>query len=257
MKQRPPHKATFRFYEELNDFFAQGKTKTTVPVYFSGNPPVKTVIESIGIPHTEIDLILVNSHSVGFSHRLRDGDRVSVYPVFESLDISGVTNVRKNPLRRPRFILDVHLGKLARFLRMLGFDTLYKNDYIDRDIVHIARTQNRIILTRDVEILKKKEVNRGFWIRSQNPGKQLIEVLDRLDLYSRMKPFHRCMACNGKIEKVKKEEVSDRLDAETKKHFEEFFRCISCKKIYWKGSHYERMKKMVEDIRTSSRSGHS
>ncbi len=257
MKQRPPHRATFRFYEELNDFFAQGKRKATVPVYFSGNPSVKNVIESIGIPHTEVDLILVNSKSVGFSYHLKDGDSVSVYPVFESLDISGVTNVRKKPLRRLKFILDVHLGKLARYLRMLGLDTLYRNNYSVREIVHIARTQNRIILTRDVEILKKKEITRGFWIRAQNPKKQLIEVLDRLDLYSHIKPFQRCMACNGLIEKVEKEEVSDRLDAQTKKHFQEFFRCTSCNKLYWKGSHYERMKKMVEDIQSSPRSGKS
>jgi uncharacterized protein with PIN domain len=257
MKQRPPHRATFRFYEELNDFFAQGKRKATVPVYFSGNPSVKNVIESVGIPHTEVDLILVNSKSVGFSYHLRDGDRVSVYPVFESFDISSVTNIRKNPLRRPAFILDVHLGKLARYLRMLGLDTLYRNDYLDREIVRIARTQNRIILTRDVEILKKKEVTRGFWIRAQNPTKQLIEVLDRLDLYSHVNPFRRCMACNGLIEKVETDAVADRLDAETKKYFKEFYRCTSCDKIYWKGSHYERMKKMLEGIQPSPRSGRS
>ncbi len=254
MKQQPPHRAIFRFYEELNDFFARGKRKATVTVYFSGNPSVKNVIESVGIPHTEVDLILVNSESVGFSYHLRDGDRVSVYPVFESLDISSVTNIRGTPLRRPAFILDVHLGKLARYLRMLGLDTLYRNDYDDNDIVRIARMQNRIILTRDVGLLKKKEVTHGFWIREQDPKKQVSEVLDRLDLYAHVTPFRRCIACNGLIEKVKIEDISDRLDSKTKKYFKEFHRCTSCKKLYWKGSHYEKMIKLVEDFQKSPHS---
>jgi len=251
MKQQPPHRATFRFYEELNDFFAPGKRKATVTVCFTGNPSVKNVIESVGIPHTEVDLILVNSKSVGFCYHLRDGDRVSVYPVFESLDISSVTHIRGKPLRKPAFILDVHLGKLARYLRMLGLDTLYRNDYEDNDIVRIARMQNRIILTRDVGLLKKKEVTHGFWIREQNPKKQVSEVLDRLDLYTHVSPFQRCIACNGLIEKVEMEEISDRLDSKTKKYYKEFYRCTSCKKIYWKGSHYERMSKLVADFQKS------
>jgi hypothetical protein len=133
---------------------------------------------------------------------------------------------------------------------MLGLDTLYRNDYADNDIVRIARMENRIILTRDVGLLKKKEVTHGFWIREQNPKKQVAEVLERLDLYTHVSPFRRCIACNGLIKKVKMEDISDRLDSKTKTYFKEFYQCTSCKKLYWKGSHYERMKKMVEDFQS-------
>jgi uncharacterized protein with PIN domain len=248
--------ATFRFYEELNDFFARGKRKATIPVYFGGNPPVKDIIESIGVPHTEVDLILVNSKSVDFSYHLKNGDRVSVYPVFESLDISDVTHLRAKPLRRPKYILDVHLGKLAKYLRMFGFDTLYRNNYHDSQIVSIAGTEKRIILTRDIGILKIKEVTHGYWIRSQNLNKQLKEVIDHFDLYSSIKPFHRCMTCNGIIRKVKKETIHDNLDEKTKKYYDEFYRCESCGTIYWKGSHYNRMKRFIEDFKTSPKYRH-
>jgi len=241
--------ATFRFYEELNDFFAKGKRKATIPVYFRGNPTVKDIIESIGVPHTEVDLILVNSKSVNFSYHLKNGDRVSVYPVFESLDISNVTHLRAKPLRQPKYILDVHLGKLAKYLRMLGFDTRYKNNYHDSQIVSIAGDEKRIILTRDIGILKIKKVTCGYWIRSQNPKKQLQEVIGHFDLYSSIKPFHRCMDCNGIIKKVKKESIHDNMEEKTKKYYNEFYRCKSCGKIYWQGSHYDRMKKFIEDLK--------
>jgi len=249
MSETMPNRATFRFYEELNDFFAKGKRKATIPVYFRGNPSVKDIIESIGVPHTEVDLILVNSKSVDFSYHLKNGDRVSVYPVFESLDISNVTHLRSKPLRQPKYILDIHLGKLAKLLRMLGFNTCYKNNYNDRQIVSIARDEKRIILTRDIGILKIKEVTHGYWIRSQNPKKQLQEVIDYFDLYSSIKPFHRCMICNGIIKKVKKESIHDNLEEKTKKYYNEFYRCESCGNIYWQGSHYDRMKKFVENLK--------
>lgn len=241
-------KATFRFYEELNDFLPYGKRKSFFPYGFTGNPSVKDAIESMGVPHTEIDLILVNSKSVDFSYHLKDGDVISVYPVFESMDISDVTHLRKKPLREPKYILDVHLGKLAKKLRMLGFNTLYENHYNDIEIVRISNAEKRTILTRDIGILKMKDVSRGYWIRSQSPKKQLIEVLDRFDLYSRIRPFRRCMACNGIIERIEKESIIDDLPKRTKKYYHEFYRCVSCKNIYWKGSHYCRMKSFIEEL---------
>ena len=145
-----PKSAKFRFYEELNDFLPLDKRKKIFSYNFEGNPSVKDAVEAIGVPHTEIDLILANSKSVAFSYHLQDGDMISVYPVFESMDISNVTHLREKPLRKPKFILDVHLGKLAKYLRMLGFDALYETDYKDSRIVNIAKTQNGTILTRDV-----------------------------------------------------------------------------------------------------------
>lgn len=245
------NKAFFRFYEELNDFLPTAKKKSFFLYSFNGNPSVKDAIEAIGVPHTEVDLILVNSKSVRFSYQLKDGDIVSVYPVFETMDISNVTHLRKRPLREPKYILDVHLGKLAKLLRMLGFNALYKNNYSDIEIVRTSNAEKRIILTRDLGILKIKDVARGYWIRSQNPKKQLTEVINHFDLYSSIKPFHRCMACNGIIKKIKKESISDNLQHKTKKYYNEFYRCVSCKNIYWKGSHYYKMKSFINSITKS------
>ncbi len=242
-------RATFRFYEELNDFLPEHKKKTLFLYDFEGNPSVKDAIEAIGVPHTEVDLILVNSKSVMFSYHLQDGDMISVYPVFESLDISDVTHLRDKPLREPKYVLDVHLGKLAKYLRMLGFDTLYENNYEDTEIIEIAKNQNRIILTRDVSILKNKTVTHGYWIRSQYPKKQLEEVIVRFDLFSNIKPFYRCLVCNGILTKTKKESINNKLQPKTKQYYDEFYQCKSCEKVYWKGSHYYKMKNFIESLR--------
>ncbi len=242
-------KAQFRFYEELNDFLPSNKKKKVFLYEFEGNPSIKDAVESIGVPHTEIDLILSNGQSVGFSCRLKDRDFVSVYPVFESMDISNVTSLREKPLREPCFILDVHLGKLARELRMLGFDSLYKNDYNDLEIVRVAENEKRIILTRDIGILKIKRVTRGYWIRYRYPSKQLNEVIRRFDLYSNIRPFYRCMICNGIIKEIKKETIIDKLEPKTKLYYNEFYQCKSCKKVYWKGSHYFAIKDFIESLK--------
>jgi len=255
MKPGKPHSetdmsksATFRFYEELNDFLPPERKKTPFTYSFEGRPSVKDAIEAIGVPHTEVDLILVNGEPVTFGRNLEDGDVVSVYPVFESLDISSVARLRGKPLREPRFILDVHLGKLAKYLRMLGFDTLYENDYDDPEIIERAKTDGRIILTRDLGILKNSAVTRGYWLRSKDSREQLKEVMARFNLRGAVSPFTRCMECNGTMEKVDKSSIEERLEPKTKRYFDEFFRCSSCGKIYWKGSHFERMKKLVKEL---------
>lgn len=238
--------ATFRFYEELNDFLPTDLRKRSFIHRFFGTPTVKDCIESIGVPHTEVDLILVNAESVGFDHHLRDLDRVAVYPVFEGLDITGATRLRDRPLRRTRFILDVHLGKLARELRLFGFDSLYRNDFRDAEIVAIALKEKRVVLTRDLGILKNRAVTHGYWLRSQNPQAQLEEVIVRFDLRAAMRPLTRCLACNGSLAPCSKESVLDLLPTETAKRYEEFSRCGSCGKVYWKGSHYRKLIKLVE-----------
>ncbi|KPK87130.1 twitching motility protein PilT [bacterium SM23_31] len=247
-----PKTAEFRFYEELNDFLPVDKRKSWLLYDFMGKPTVKDAVESIGVPHTEIDLILVNSKSVTFSYHLKDGDKVSVYPVFESLDISNVTHLREKPLRKPKYILDVQLGKLAKYLRMLGFDTLFENNYDDSEIVKIAKAEKRTILTRDVSILKIKAVTHGYWIRSQKPTEQITEVITRFDLYSNIKPLSRCIACNGIINKTTKESVIHKLQPKTKRYYNEFYQCKSCKKVYWKGSHYYKIKSFAAQLRKRS-----
>ena len=245
------NKAKFRFYEELNDFLPQKKKKKLFIHSFECNPSIKDVIESMGVPHTEIDMILVNGSSVNFSYQLKDKDVVSVYPVFESLDISNVTHLREQPLREPKFILDVHLGRLARYLRMFGFDTLYENNYCDSDIIKLSNEQKRTILTRDLGILKNSKVTHGFWIRSQEPMEQLKEVIVRSDLINLIIPFHRCSECNGIIKNAKNNSVIDNLKHGTKKYFNEFFQCESCGKVYWKGSHFKKMSNLIENLRSN------
>jgi len=201
------------------------------------------------VPHSEVDLILANGESVGFQYRLQDGDRIAVYPVFEALDISPIIRLREKPLRQSRFVLDVHLGKLARLLRMLGFDVCYRNDYTDRQIITIAIDDGRIILTRDRRLLFAKAVTRGYWVRSTEPESQCRELLERFDLYSQIKPFSRCMLCNGAIEPVDKSRIIDRLEPGTKRHFDTFYCCGQCGKVYWKGSHFDRMVQTLARLR--------
>jgi uncharacterized protein with PIN domain len=249
------NRATFRFYEELNEFLSESMRKRPIVYTFFGHPSVKDAVEAQGVPHTEVDLILVNGISVDFNHALRDGDFVSVYPVFESLDISPVIRLRPEPLREPKFILDVQLGRLARLMRLVGLDTLYQNNYKDGEIVDIALRDRRIILTMDRHLLKRKAVTHGVWIRSRDPESQIVEVIGRFDLKARLDPFSRCIRCNGRIESVEKNRIIQRLAPRTKIHFDTFAICPHCDRIYWHGSHYDRMRdRLVRWIGDSARS---
>ena len=240
--------ARFRFYAELNDFLAVKKRQKSFAYKFTGKPSIKDAIEAIGVPHPEVDLIVINGESVGFDHHLSDGDRVSVYPVFESFDITPVVRLRPAPLRDTRFVLDVHLGKLARLLRMLGFDPLYRPDFEDSEIVDTASAQRRVILTRDVDLLKANAVTHGYWVRSIAPDKQVGEILERFDLYSQIRPFRRCMVCNAAIEPVDKKVVLELLPERVREKHNEFFSCTGCNKVYWKGTHYTDMMDQIQTL---------
>jgi uncharacterized protein with PIN domain len=198
-----------------------------------------------------VDLILVNSQPVDFRYKPAENDYISVYPVFESLDISKVNLLRNEPLRETRFIADVHLGRLARYLRMMGFDTIYRNDLEDHEIITIAESENRIVLTRDLQILKNNRVTHGYFLRSGKPGIQAREVIRRFDLKGKIKPFHRCMECNGPIQKVRKEDIRHLMPPRTRDFYNDFFQCSHCQRIYWKGSHYFEMSQWIEKIITS------
>jgi uncharacterized protein with PIN domain len=246
-----PTTIQIRFYEELNDFLPRKFRKTIFEHSFNGNMTIKDIIEAIGVPHTEIDLILANGKSEDFLYKPGENDLISVYPLFESLDISNVTRLRPKPLRETKFILDVHLGKLAKYLRMIGFDTLYENDYTDPFIIDMAIKDKRIILTRDIGILKNKQVTHGYYVRETQPKKQLSEVIDRFDLQNNINVLSLCMECNGRIANVEKERIIDQLQPKTRKYFHDFFQCTSCKKIYWEGSHYKNMLSQVRMVRNS------
>jgi len=242
------NQASFRFYEELNDFLPSMKRKISFMVSFKGSPSVKNIIEEMGVPHAEIDMILVNGNSVDFSYRLKNDDQVSVYPVFESLNISNIQRLRPTPLREPKFVLDVHLGRLSKYMRLCGFDSLFQRDLNDREIINISSSEHRIILTRDQDLLKAKLVTHGYWIRSSGPEGQLIEVLKRFDLKNSLNPFTRCLECNGILQNVSKKEIIDLLQPRTRNYYAEFKKCTGCGKVYWEGSHYERMKNFVKTV---------
>lgn len=251
--------AQFRFYEELNDFLPETRRRVDFDYLFRRRAAIKDVIEALGVPHTEVDLILVNGKSVEFSYILRNGDRVSVYPVFESLDISPITRLRPEPLRTPRFVADAHLGKLARYLRLMGFDTLYRNDYHDRELAEISARQRRILLTRDRDLLKRRIVTHGCFVREADPWRQLEALFRRLDLYRLARPYRRCINCNGLLETVEKARIAHLLGPKTRRYFDAFRRCADCGQIYWGGSHVSRMQGLVERLmehRPAARSGH-
>lgn len=240
--------AWFRFYAELNDFLAPERRFAGSPYSFYSTTSVKDAIESFGVPHTEVDLILVNGDSVEFGYPLRDGNRVSVYPVFEAFDITGLLRVRPKPLRVTRFVLDIHLGRLAAYLRMLGFDTVYRNDCHDEELARISAGEHRILLTRDVGLLKRSTITHGYLVRSNQPHAQLREVVERFDLFGSLAPFERCLRCNTSLVPVSKEAVADRVPPRTLEHYDEFRRCPGCERIYWKGSHFRRMEKLIASL---------
>ena len=243
--------ATFRFYKELNDFLPPDRRGQRFAAQFKGSPGIKDIIESLGVPHTEVDVVLVNQTSVDFKYRLRPGDDVAVYPVFESFDITPILRLWPEPLRKTAFIGDVHLGRLCRMLRLAGFDTLYRNDYDDREIVRIAKEEGRIVLTRDRELLKRTAVARGYCVRSSDWREQVREVTDRFDLSNNIRPFTICAECNGKISPVDKSEIVDKLQEKTRLYYDRFSRCLSCGKIYWEGSHYEKLLEFISKISKS------
>lgn len=241
-----PKQAIFRFYAELNDFLPPNWRQKDITYQFWGNPAVKDAIEALGVPHPEIDLILANNKSVDFRYKLKDKDRIAVYPVFELLDIRPLLRLRPTPLRQLKFIVDVNLGKLARYLRLLGFDTLFSTNYKDIEIIRIAEKEKRLILTRDKELLKNHRVLRGYWVRATEPNEQVKEILKKFDLSKEIKPFSRCTICNHELIKIPKSEILDQIPPRTKQHFNEFYHCEKCGRIYWPGSHYQRMRKMID-----------
>jgi uncharacterized protein len=247
----------FRFYAELNDFLPPAKRGVAFLHKLDAPAAVKDLIEAIGVPHTEVDLILANGESVGFDYRVQDGDRISVYPVFETLDITPILRVRPEPLRRIRFVLDTHLGRLAAYLRLLGFDTLYRNDYLDEQLAHLSQAERRILLTRDRGLLKRSQVTHGYCVRATNPQQQLAEVVHRFDLAGAARPFTRCLRCNGLLHPIPAVAAGHGLPSVTGEHHEKYSQCESCERVYWPGSHYRRMQRLLDGILAENDAAHT
>ena len=240
--------ASFRFYEELNDFLPPDRRKRSFEYTCARRATVKQAIEALGVPHTEIEIVLVNGESVTFSRLVRAGDRIAVYPQFEALDVTDLIRVRSRPLRRSRFIADAHLGLLAKYLRILGFDTIYAREQSDTDIAALSATERRVVLTRDRDLLMHRRITHGVYIRYAQPRRQLEQVMDRLDLISAIRPFSRCLECNAPLVKADSKTVAARVPAGPRALYEDFFVCRACDKVYWQGSHYRHMQRLVDDM---------
>ena len=245
-----PARAFFRFYAELNDHLPADKQYGTIEKAFYDPCSVKDMIESFGVPHTEIDLVIANGDSVDFTYTVRNRDRIAVYPMFESIEVTPALKVRPHPLRQPKFVLDVHLGRLAAYLRMLGIDAQYRNTFTDAELVRISSGEHRILLTRDRGLLKHRAVTHGYWLRQTASRAQAAEVVQRFDLAGAIRPFTRCMACNGTLLSAAKEQVRSVIPSRTAELFDEFHQCAECRRIYWKGSHYVRMQSWIKGIAT-------
>lgn len=233
--------ATFRFYQELNDFLPRERRGRDITTPCARAATVKHMIEALGVPHTEVELVLVNGEPSTLDLLIDEGDRITVYPKFEALDITPLLRVRERPLRRLRFVADAHLGGLARFLRMAGFDTVYNNAIHDDEIEQLAATEGRVVLTRDRELLKRRAVTHGCYVHTKKPEEQLREVFDRLDLASGVEPFSLCLHCNAPLRVVAKQSVIDVLPPNVRELHHEFNTCDVCHRVFWKGSHWKRM----------------
>lgn len=235
--------ASFRFYGSLNDLLQPDRRGQTVLRQFFAPSPVKDLIESFGVPHTEVELVTVNGEPVDMAKRVAPDDRVAVYPHFESINTTGLVT-GDGPLR---FILDVHLGRLAAYVRMLGFDTLWTNAAADPELARTAAQQDRILVTRDRHLLMRNEVRRGCWIRSTDSRAQLAQVVRRYRLFDAAQPFTRCLVCNGELRAAGEQAIHNKVPPHAAEHHTEFRECGECGRVFWKGSHYQRMMALIQE----------
>jgi len=235
--------ATFRFYEELGDFLPRARRGREFATPCARAASVKHMIEALGVPHTEVERILVNGEASAFERLLEEGDRVAVYPRSDTFAVFAGSSrpLRERPRQSLRFVADAHLGGLARLLRMAGFDTLYDNGYQDDAIVAIAAEEDRVVLTRDRELLKRRAVTHGCYLHAIKPAAQFQELFERLDLAPSAQPFSLCLHCNLALQAVDKATVLDGLPPSVRELHDEFNTCEACRRVFWKGSHHKRM----------------
>lgn len=237
--------ATLRFYGDLSDIAWDTDRDGEARVPVEQPRSVKDAIESCGVPHTEVDLVLVNGHSVDFTQPVGADDRVAVYPPFVDLDVPSRVRAPQIP---PRFLLDVHLGRLARRLRVLGFDTAYRNAADDADLARESAAQRRWLLTRDRGLLMRSVVTHGYLLRSLDPRLQVFEVVRRFKLNDLVVPMSRCANCNGLLHPVEKSAVSHLLEPATRRDHEVFAQCAGCGQVYWEGSHHPPLRRFVAEV---------
>ena len=233
-----PKTAHFHFFGSLNDFLPIDKRDVDFAISFQGDQSVKHLFESCGVLHTEVESLTANGMPVDQKYITQDGDRIEVHPY--RLPVALATP--------HRFVLDNHLGKLAAYLRLLGFDVAYRNDLQDDKLALISSQEERLLLTRDRRLLMRSVITQGYCVRAHLPRPQVIEILTRYDLFSAIAPFGRCVHCNALLQPVPKEKILERLQPLTRRYFEEFQRCPACDQVYWKGSHYEHIQEFIETL---------
>jgi len=244
--------ALVRCYAELNDYLPDECRQRDFSIALPALPTVGRLIDDLGIPAAAVEVVLVDGVSSRLDHDLGDGDRVSLYPLFESFDISPMLALRERPLRQVRFVADAHLGRLARHLRLLGFDTLFENDPGDAELARISAQGGRILLSRDRGLLERRIVTHGLWIPEERPREQVAYVVARLDLKNLFRPFTRCTLCNDMLVQVAKDSPELRVPPRVRAVFETFWRCNGCGRVYWQGSHYDRLRAFVEKLGADS-----
>jgi len=240
--------ATFRFYEELNDFLPAGRRQQAFTCHCAQAATVKHMIEALGVPHTEVERVLVNGESADFARPVHEGDRVAVYPHVVRRDSGPRPQLHTPPGWEPRFIADAHLGGLAHLLRMCGFDTLYDNHFEDGQIAALAAEQRRIVLSRDRELLKRRIVTHGCYVHALKPALQLRELFERLDLAHSARPFSLCLQCNRQLREVSAEQARAHLPPRIAALYARFFVCDACRRLYWEGSHWRHMRALLAPL---------
>ena len=230
--------ASFRFHGELADFLPRERRGTRFEYQHARAATLKNAIEAIGVPHTEVGRLLVNDESATLQRIVREGDAIEVFPA----------EPEKGP--DPFFIADAHLGGLARCLRMLGFDTLHDPALHDADLRRLAHDERRIVLTRDRELLKCREIARGAYVHAIRVEAQLAEVAARYRLAERARPFTLCLRCNLPLERVEKAAVAARLPPKVLELHHALTRCPGCDRVYWPGSHWDRMRDLLRSVLT-------
>lgn len=239
---------TFRFYGELNDFLPSAWRQRDISYPCAATATLKHGIEALGVPHTEVELLLVNGEVAGFDDLTRESDRVAVYPHFASLPVRPCSSQGEPQARVTRFIADAHLGGLARLLRMAGFDTLYDNHFHDAEIASRSVHEARIVLTRDRELLKRREITQGCYVHAIKPPEQLREIDRRLDLAREARPFSRCLECNAPLRELDKASAMPRVPPAVRESRDRFSTCAACGRVYWEGSHWRRMRAALSAI---------
>jgi uncharacterized protein with PIN domain len=237
--------ATFRFYGELNDFLPRGRRGRDVTLPCARAATTKHMIEALGVPHTEVALVLVHGAPAGLEAMLEEGDRVAVYPRFTTLDVADVGRIAPAPPGRMRFVADAHLGGLARLLRMAGFDTIYRNDIDDAEVEACVLADARVALTRDRDLLKRRGVDYGCYVRTLHAEEQLREIVRRYGLAERARPFTLCLHCNAPLRTVAKDDVLERLPPMVRATQDDFRTCDCCGRVFWRGTHWQRMRAML------------